>query len=173
VNRVGENLEYDGRAVPWIDFQEKMNYLLTNLFNGDKRKLIEHFSDKTKLTPQYLKSRKRVIDNWLNGESLKANNFDVKKFKIGDLKLNDKALFSNKSFRLGSIANFKKRLDSYLDNQEIYGHIQYIYFFDTQNSEQKISCFDVLFPKDSSEKTIQLRYANILRHKNHKYYKYL
>jgi len=162
VKRVRENLEYDIRSVPWIDFQEKMNYLLLNLFGKDKGKLIEHFSDKTKLTPQYLKSRKRVIDNWLNGESLKANNFDVKKFKIGDLKLNDKALFSNKSFRLGSIANFKKRLDNYLDNQEVYGHIQYIYFFDTQNIEQKISRFDVSFPKDNSVDSIQLRYANIL-----------
>ncbi len=162
MDNVRKNLDYDGRAVPWVDFQEKMNYLLKKLFNGKKKKLIEYFSDKRKLTPQYLISRKRVIDNWLNGESLKANNFDVTKFKIGELKLNNKALFTNQSFKTWSFENFKKRLDSYLNNQEAYGHIKYIYFFDTHNSELKVNCFDVSFPKDSSENTIQLSYANIL-----------
>lgn len=40
---VTNGLEYDKRAVPWVDFQEKMNYLL--------KKLIAYFSDKTKLMP--------------------------------------------------------------------------------------------------------------------------
>ena len=162
MDRVTEGLEYDGRAVPWIDFQEKINYLLEKLFDGEKKKLIEHFSDKTKLTPKYLISRKRVIDNWLKGESLKANIFDVTKFKIGDLCLNNEALFTNQSFESWSIVYFKKRLDSYLDNHEVYEYIQHIYFFDTKRNEQKINCFDVSFPKDGSEDSIQLEYANML-----------
>ena len=162
MGKITEGLDYDRRAVPWIDFKEKMNYLLNKLFKGKKKKLIENFSDKTKLTPQYLISRKRVIDNWLNGESLKANNFDITKFKIGDLKLNNKALFTNQSFKTWSFENFKKRLDSYLNNQEAYGYIKYIYFFDTHNSELKVNCFDVSFPKDGSKDSIQLSYANIL-----------
>jgi len=161
VERVGEKLEYDGRAIAWVDFEEKMNLLLEKLFDGEKKRLIEYFSDKKKLTPKDLISRKRTIDMWLNGKTLKANNFDVTKFKIGDLRLNNKALFTNKSFRLGSIETFKKRLDSYLDNQEVYGHIQYIYFFDTKQSEQKINCFDVSFPQDSRDNSIQLEYANM------------
>ncbi|MCK5855230.1 MAG: hypothetical protein KAG56_08405 [Sulfurovaceae bacterium] len=160
--RVGKNLEYDGRAADWVDFQLKINYLYERLFEGDKKKLTEHLSDKSRLTEEYLKIRLKTIDSWLNGDNKKANNFDVSKFKIGDFRLNDKPLFTKRSFQFWSIDTFKKRVDSYLDNQEVYGHIQYIYFFDTKANEQKVSYFDVSFPNNTSDDTIQLHYANML-----------
>jgi len=49
VDRVGEKLEYDGRAIAWVDFEEKINLLLEKLFDGEKKRLIEYFSDKKKL----------------------------------------------------------------------------------------------------------------------------
>ena len=159
---IGENLEYDGRGIDWVDFQLKINYLYERLFDSDKKRLVEYFSDKSKLTQQYLTSRKKTIEHWLSGEHGKPNSFDVSKFKVGDFRLNNKPLFTNKSFRLGNISGFKKKVESYLNNQEVHGHIKYIYFFDTKHNEQKVSHFDVFFPKQTTDDTIQLHYANMI-----------
>jgi hypothetical protein len=162
MGRIGKNLEYDARSDDWTDFQLKINYLYHELFKGDKKRLIEHLSDKRKLTAQYLKSRQKTIESWLNGENSKANNFDVSKFKIGDLKLNNEPLFTKQSFQKWSIDTFKNRLERYILNQKAYNHIQYIYFFDTKEDEQKVSYFKVSFPMDSNQDIIQLEYANML-----------
>jgi len=162
MGRIGKNLEYDARSDEWVDFQLKINYLCEKLFEGDKKQLIEHLSDKSKLTPRYLKSRQKTIESWLNGENSKANNFDVSKFKIENFRLNDKPLFTKRSFQIWSIDTFKKRLDSYLSNQKVHSHIQHIYFFDTKDNEQKVSYFDVSFPTHTNKDRIQLRYANML-----------
>ena len=159
---IGEKLHYDGRSEEWTDFTLKINYIYERLFDGDKKRLIEYFSDKNKLTKKYLTMRKKTIDNWLTGESKKPKNFDLKKFKIGELVLNNEPLLSIVSFEIWSIETFKNRIDSYLNNQKIHGHIQYIYFFDTNCTVQKIGSFDVSFPDHGHEDRVEIHYANML-----------
>jgi hypothetical protein len=159
---IGGKVYYDGRSDEWVDFTLKINYIYEMLFDKDKKRLIEYFTDKTKLTRAYLISRKRTIDNWLNGDSAKPKNFDVTMFKIGELMLNNEPLFTRVSFEVWSIEAFKNRLDCYLSNQKIHSHIQYIYFFDTNCRIQKICSFDVSFPDHKNEDNIELHYANMV-----------
>jgi hypothetical protein len=162
VATIGGKVYYDGRSDEWVDFTLKINYIYERLFDGDKKRLIEYFSDKNKLTKKYLTMRKKTIDNWLTGESLKPKNFDLKIFKIGELLLNNEPLFTRVSFEVWSIEVFKNRLDCYLSNQKNHSHIQYIYFFDTNCRIQKICSFDVSFPDHKNEDNIELHYANML-----------
>jgi len=160
MENVASNLEYDPRSDDWVDFQAKMEYIKEALFEGREDILTEHFTDKRSLP---LKAgRRKTITNWLEGNSKKPKRFDVRRFKIGDLRLNDEPLFTDKSFRLWSLERFTQRLDSYLNHKEVQSHLQYIYFFDTHFSVQQVVSFSVSFPVANNNTLIQLQYENIL-----------
>jgi len=152
-------LKNDVKGEVWLDFNQKMNYLLERLLDGDEAKLIEYFSDKSVAFNRA--NRRKTIRNWLNGESKKPNGFEVSRFKIGEIVFNDAPLFTNRSFRLWSFKSFKSRLDNYLTNREIQSHIKYIYFFDTHQEVQQVVAFEVNFPDKNRDELIELSYENI------------
>ncbi|SFV65225.1 hypothetical protein MNB_SV-14-1428 [hydrothermal vent metagenome] len=66
----------------WVDFGDKIVYIYEKLFENDIDKLIYYFTDKSQLNKK--KSRKKTIQNWLDGKTKKPNGFYLHKFKISE-----------------------------------------------------------------------------------------
>lgn len=146
------NNEKDGN---WVDFQEKIVYIYEKLFENDMDKLIYYFTDKSQLNKK--KSRKKTIENWLEGRTRKPNGFHLHKFKISEYELNGTQLLTHNMFEKWSIEQFTKRLDIYLkekDNFDVPNEMRYIYFFNTV--EEKVSYFEISYPNSENPLVIQL-----------------
>lgn len=139
----------------WVDFGDKIVYLYEKLFKGDKKSLIENFSNK--ISPQKLSSRKKTIENWLSGDTKKPNSFNIKSFKIYEFTLNGEPLFSVRAFQNWSLTTFKEHIDLYLSekkNFDVPNQMKYIYFFST--TENKISYFEIKYTNPGNNSIIQL-----------------
>ena len=140
----------------WVDFGEKIVYLYEKLFDNDKEKLILYFTDQT-LTPSKQKSRKKTIENWLEGKTKKPNGFHLPKFKISEYKLNGETLFTPNAFKKWSIETFKERIELYMKERhtfDIPNEMKYIYFFDT--TEKKLGYFKISYPNSENDTIIHL-----------------
>ena len=160
MRKISKKLEYDPRNADWVDFQKKIEYLKEVMFEGREDILTEYLIDTRSSRPK--SGRKKTITNWLEGNISKPKGFEVKKFKLGDLRLDDEPLFTDKSFRLWSLDRFIQRVDSYLNHKDVQSHLKYIYFFDSNSHIQKVVAFTISFPNPKSKESIQLQYENIL-----------
>ena len=139
----------------WVDFNEKIVYIYEKLFENDMDKLISYFTDISQLNKR--KSRKKTIQNWLDGKTKKPNGFHLHKFKIREYELNGTQLFTHNGFEKWSFEQFKERVDTYLtqkDSLDIPNEMRYIYFFDTV--EQKLAYFEITYPNRENSLVIQL-----------------
>ena len=139
----------------WVDFSEKIVYIYEKLFENDMDKLITYFSDLS--SPNKKKSRKKTIENWLEGRTKKPNGFHLHKFKISEYELNGTQLFTHDSFEKWSFKRLKERLDVYLeekDSLDIHNEMRYIYFFNA--FEHKLSYFEISYPNSENHSVIQL-----------------
>jgi len=135
----------------WVDFAGKIVYLYEKLFKSDKKILIEYFSDKA--SSQKLNSRKKTIENWLEGKTRKPHGFNIENFKIYEYTLNSEPLLCTRAFQDWKLDRFKEHIDLYLkeeQNIELPNKMRYIYFFST--TENKLSYFEIKYnnPEDSS-----------------------
>jgi hypothetical protein len=139
----------------WVDFSAKIVYIYEKLFENDIDKLISYFTDLS--SPNRKKSRKKTIENWLEGRTKKPNRFYLHKFKISEYELNGTQLFTHDSFEKWSFQRLKERLDIYLtekDNFDMPNEMRYIYFFNT--TEHKLSYFEISYPNSENSSVIQL-----------------
>lgn len=139
----------------WVDFSDKIVYLYEKLFLNDKEMLIKYFSDKT--STQKYNSRKKTIENWLEGRTKKPNGFKIKNFRINEYTLNGKILLSKIAFQKWTIKTFKKHIDLYLSekqNVDIPNQMKYIYFFSIR--EKKLSYFEISYPSAENDAVICL-----------------
>ena len=140
----------------WVDFASKIVYLYEKLFNNDKEILIRNFSDQTLKKKQ--SSRKKTIENWLEGRTKKPNGFHPSRFKISEFTLNGERLFEQDAFQKWSLKSFTNRVDLYLaqkQNFDIPNKMQYIYFFST--TEKKLSYFKISYPNSENDSIISLK----------------
>jgi len=152
----GKNLKEKNNNTDWTDFQEKIVYLYEKLFDEDKERLILQFTDLS-LPEKKRKSRKKTIENWLDGNTKKPNGFKLSHFKINEYKLNGEALFSIYAFKNWSFKTFKERVELYLSekqNLDIPNEMKYIYFFDS--TEKKLGFFKISYPKRENDNIIHL-----------------
>ena len=143
------------RDKEWVDFQEKIIYIHEKLFEGDMDKLVYYFTDQSQLNKK--NSRKKTIENWLEGRTKKPNGFHLYKFKIATYKLNGTQLFPLDAFEKWTIKRFKERLDKYLkekDSINIPNEMKYIYFFNS--IEKRLSYFEISYPNSEDSSIIQL-----------------
>jgi len=160
MKKIGKKLEYIPKNEEWVAFELKINYLLRTLFENSEDRLILYLSNKN---GKYNKAnRKKTIRHWIEGKTKKPIGFDVSKFKIEDIIFNEMPLLTTKSFKLWSFKRFKTRVDSYISSKEVQSHIKYIYFFDTHREVQCVVSFQVTFPDQKKEDSIELKYGNIL-----------
>ena len=146
-----ENIKSD-----WVAFEDKIVYLYEKLFNHDKEKLIYNFTDQS-LPQNRQKSRKKTIENWLEGKTKKPNGFHLEKFKVYEYKLHGEKLFSINAFKKWSLEMFKKRVELYLSEKhtlDIPNEMKYIYFFDT--TEKEVAYFKVSYPNADNDSMIHL-----------------
>lgn len=139
----------------WVDFAAKIVYLHEKLFDNDKELLIKYFSDKT--SSQKKSSRKKTIENWLEGKTRKPNGFLIENFKINEYTLNSEPLVSVQAFKKSPLDTFKKRIDLYLSekqNFDVPNQMKYIYFFST--IEKKLSYFEITYTCPENNSIIQL-----------------
>ncbi len=150
-----EILKSENINTDWVDFGYKIVYLYEKMFDNDKEMLIKYFSDKT--SPQKRSSRKKTIENWLEGKTKKPNGFLLANFKIADYRLNGEQLLPHQSFQKWSIKSFKARIELYLSQQQSFdipNRMKYIYFFST--TERKLSYFEISYPNSENEALICL-----------------
>lgn len=143
------------RDKEWVDFQEKIIYIHEKLFEGDMDKLVYYFTDQSQLNKK--NSRKKTIENWLEGRTKKPNGFHLYKFKIATYELNGTQLFPLDAFEKWTIKRFKERLDKYLtekDSINIANEMKYIYFFNS--IEKRLSYFEISYPNSEDSSIIQL-----------------
>ena len=150
-----EDLKSEYINTEWVDFTSKIIYLYENLFDNNKEMLIKYFSDKTSM--QKYNSRKKTIENWLEGKTKKPNSFHIENFKINEYTLNSEPLFYVTDFQKGSLTAFKKRIDLYLSqkqNFDVPNQMKYIYFFNAM--EKKLSYFEINYTNPENNAIIQL-----------------
>jgi len=151
----------------WIDFSEKIVYIYERLFEHDMDKLISYFTDISTLHKR--KSRKKTIENWLEGRTKKPNGFHLHKFKISEYEFNGAQLFNHDAFERWSFERFKKRLDVYLAEKDKFdrpNEMRYIYFFNS--AEHKLSYFEIFYPDSENHSIIELNspiYTSDMRYK--------
>ena len=139
----------------WVEFQDKIVYIYEKIFENDKDKLIYYFSDQASLHKK--KSRKKTIENWLEGRTQKPNGFYLYKFKISEYELNSTQLFTHDMFERWSFEQFKERVDTYLMQKEsldLPNEMRYIYFFNAV--EHKLSYFEITYPNSENPLVIEL-----------------
>jgi hypothetical protein len=73
-------LKKDNRSREWIDFGLKIVYIYEKLFLKDTNKLIHYFTDQS-ISVNKKRSRKKTIENWLEGKTKRPNGFHLSKFK--------------------------------------------------------------------------------------------
>ena len=144
------------KATDWIDFGEKIVYIYEKLLDNDIDKLVFYFTDQSHISVR--KSRKKTIENWLAGRTKKPNAFYLYKFKINEYRLHNEPLFTINSFEKWSIELFKKRIDSYLSEEDKIvdtpNEMRYIYFFNIRG--KKLSYFEISYPKAENSSFIHL-----------------
>lgn len=139
----------------WVDFGNKIVYLYEKIFDSDKEKLILYFSDQT--STQTKSSRKKTIENWLEGKTKKPNGFHLSRFKINEYQHKGVPLLTMASFKTWSLETFKKRIDLYLNEKksiDIPNKMRYIYFFST--TQKKLSYFEISYPNPDNDTIISL-----------------
>jgi len=148
-------LKKENKNKEWIDFGKKIVYIYEKLFNSDKEKLILYFSDLSLAHKQ--KSRKKTIENWLEGKTKKPNGFYLSKFKISEYKINGELLLTITAFKKWSITTFKERVDLYLSEKHTFNipnEMKYIYFFNT--TDKKLAYFQITYPNSENDSIIHL-----------------
>ncbi len=118
-----------------IEFQEKMKFLLENLYNGDINKLTKDFIKYSAPEPKELRSRKVTIKKWLYEKNIKSPYIskDYEKYGISKLKFqNGVKVFPLVSFDW-SLDKFKDRLNRYKseikDTNISLKDYRYIYYY--------------------------------------------
>ena len=145
----------DYNNTDWIDFGDKIVYLYEKLFKNDKKALVENFSDN--ISAQKLSSRKKTIENRLDGTTKKPNGFSIESFKIHKFTLNGEPLLCVTAFQSWSLNSFKEHIDLYLSekkNFDVPNQMKYIYFFST--IENKLSYFEIKYTNAQNNSIIQL-----------------
>ena len=148
-------MKKENKNKEWIDFGKKIVYIYEKLFNSDKEKLILYFSDLSLAHKQ--KSRKKTIENWLEGKTKKPNGFYLSKFKISEYKINGELLLTITAFKKWSITTFKERVDLYLSEKHTFNipnEMKYIYFFNT--TDKKLAYFQITYPNSENDSIIHL-----------------
>jgi len=148
-------LKKNEKSVEWVDFSHKIVYLYEKLFHNDKEKLILYFSDFT--STQKPNSRKKTIENWLEGKTKKPNGFHLTRFKISEFQYKSQPLLTTASFKKWSFETFQNRVDQFLSEKEIAdvpNKMKYIYFFST--IEKRLSYFEILYPDADNHAIIRL-----------------
>jgi len=149
-------LKKDNIKGEWKDFKEKIVYIYEKIFNSDKEKLILYFSDPF-LSPQKQKSRKKTIENWLEGKTKKPNGFHLSKFKINEYEMNGELLLNLNAFKNWSIEMFKERIDTYIKEKSTNNtpnEMKYIYFFNV--IEKTLSYFKITYPNAENDSIVHL-----------------
>ena len=141
----------------WRDFGYKITYVYEVLFKKDKEKLINYFS--APLTLRNKSSRKKTIENWLNGKTKKPNGFHLSNFKISEYKYsNGKLLFPKEAFKLWSIDTFRARVDDYIaqmeSQKESSNSLQFIYYFNVNTRE--INYYTITYPDSKNSSIIHI-----------------
>lgn len=158
----GSSISYK-RKEEWIDFNLKIQYIYEVLFNKDKEKLINYFSDQTAGLSNK-NNRKKTIENWLKGNIKKANRFNISRFKISEYKYgNGEPLFTYDSFKSWRIDEFRKRVDDYmaqLDKKKEKGNrLQYIYYYNLNS--RAIDYYYITYPDPNNLSKIYLESSQL------------
>ncbi len=153
----------------WKDFGLKIVYIYEVLFNKDKEKLINYFSDQTGLNNR--SSRKKTIENWLEGRIKKPNRFILSKFKISEYKYpNGRPLFTKDSFPNWSIKIFREAVDTYIktveSNKENTNRLQYIYYFNVDH--RKVDHYYITYPNPDNLSLIHLKSSRLTEQMTYK-----
>lgn len=141
----------------WRDFELKIVYVYEELFKKDKEKLIHYFSDSSSFKNR--SSRKKTIENWLEGKTKKPNRFHLSNFKISEYKYpNGQVLFPKESFRSWSIDTFRDRVDNYIEQiesqQESSNTLQFIYYFNVNSRE--VDYYTITYPNPDNPSIIHI-----------------
>jgi len=151
-----------------VDFQKKINFLLENLYNGDKNRLTQNFIKYSSPTPKQLRSRKVAINKWLYEEDIKTPYIsrNYQQYGISKLKLKSGVqVFPLVAFDW-EFERFQERLEMYQkDNEE--GHIsledyRYIYYY--HEDRESLVYFEIHYEDNGMVKLSSKHHAQMLNY---------